>query len=88
MNPDWLNYEYMCMREHENLFNEIAFHWTRIPEYMLFQAGFIHDFNKLRMKRKDVFFEKSKREYFFSSLSGPCIAVYNDYQMFPTASSA
>jgi superfamily II DNA or RNA helicase len=62
MNPDWLNYEYMCMREHENLFNEIAFHWTRIPEKLLFQAGFIHDFNKLRMKRKEVFFEKKQKQ--------------------------
>lgn len=62
MIPEWLKYEHMCIIKHEKETNEKTFHWTRIPEKMLYEAGFIHDFNKLRMQRKEKFYEKKQKQ--------------------------
>ncbi len=56
------NYEYYSIHDHQKNINEISWHWSQIPEYVLYESGFIHDFNKLRMKRKNIY-ETEERYY-------------------------
>lgn len=45
-------YEYYCISYHqENYENQTTYHWSNIPETILFESGFITNFNKLRMQR-------------------------------------
>ncbi len=48
---DWEEYEIFCMKYHQKTHGELTYHWRDIPEKVLFEAGFIHSFNGLRMKR-------------------------------------
>ena len=46
-----LLYEYEISRKHSENENTECFHWSNIPEDWLFESGYIHDFNKHRLKR-------------------------------------
>jgi superfamily II DNA or RNA helicase len=46
-----INFEHKCVEDHQNNYGEITYHWSIIPEYILFDSGFISDFNKLRVQR-------------------------------------
>ena len=68
------NYELYCIDYHQNLTNDETWHWKNIPESILFDSGFVTDFNKLRLRRKDFFEENNKyynivREYGLDGLS-------------------
>ncbi len=68
------NYELYCMKYHRENYNQETYHWQNIPETILFDSGFIHDFNNLRLKRKRVYEEEGKyfnpiREYGLDGLS-------------------
>ncbi len=55
-------YELYSVKHHQQKHGQVAWHWTNVPETVLYNAGFIHDFNVLRMKRKEIF-EKEGRYY-------------------------
>ncbi len=68
------NYEHYCIDYHRNHYDETAWHWTQIPEIVLYESGFVHDFNNLRMKRKERFEEEGTyynpvREYGLDGIS-------------------
>ena len=46
-----LNYEHYCVNQHQVNYNEITYHWTNIPESVLYESGFITNFNELRLRR-------------------------------------
>ncbi len=52
------NYELYCIDYHQNSTNHQTWHWRNIPESILYDSGFVTDFNKLRLRRKDFFEEK------------------------------
>ncbi len=43
------------MKYHHEKYGHTTWHWTNVPESVLYDAGFIHDFNRLRLKRKETF---------------------------------
>ena len=47
-----MQFEHYCINLHQTKYNQIAYHWNNIPEDILFDAGFITDFNQLRLSRK------------------------------------
>ncbi len=49
------DYEFYCIDYHRQNYNQKTYHWKFIPESVLFDAGFITDFNKIRMNRKKMF---------------------------------
>ncbi len=55
----WKNYEYYAIDYHRRTTNHITYHWDSIPEEILEEAGFIHDYNKHRLNRLA---EKKKRD--------------------------
>ena len=68
------NYEYYSIHHHQEKVNKISWHWSQIPEYVLYESGFIHDYNKLRMKRKNVYQTEERyynpiREYGLDGIS-------------------
>lgn len=68
------NYEHYCIDYYRNHYDETAWHWTQIPEIVLYESGFVHDFNNLRMKRKERFEEEGTyynpvREYGLDGIS-------------------
>jgi superfamily II DNA or RNA helicase len=78
----YLQYEYQCINEHIKRFNAIAWHWSHIPEDELYEAGWIHSFNKLRLSRKNKKIEgkdTSFREYGLDGLA-KCGDVYHGIQ--------
>jgi superfamily II DNA or RNA helicase len=46
-------YERYSIEHHRNTTNHITWWWRNIPEIELEKAGFINDYNKLRLKRKE-----------------------------------
>ena len=46
-------YELYSMDYHRNTTNHTTWWWRNIPEIELEKAGFINDYNKLRLKRKE-----------------------------------
>ncbi len=48
------DYEHFSIQFHQNKYNQTSYHWTQLSENMLFEAGFIHDFNELRLRRKSI----------------------------------
>ena len=44
-------YEYEIVRQHSLLPDTIAWHWSCVPEECLYEAGYITDFNKVRLER-------------------------------------
>lgn len=47
-----LMYEFFATGHHETTTKHITYHWSKVPEDELFNAGYIHDFNKWRMRKK------------------------------------
>jgi len=45
-------FEHYCIDLHQNKYNHAAYHWNNIPEDILFECGFITNFNALRIIRK------------------------------------
>ena len=66
-----LDYEFFMCDFHRETKNETVWHWKYIPEGELEKAGFINDYNKLRLgrieKRKNG--ENNIREYGLDGLS-------------------
>jgi len=53
---DWYLYELYSLEDHKKDYhNREVYHWHNVSEEILCEAGFIHDFNKLRLKRKEYF---------------------------------
>lgn len=48
------DYEHFSIEFHQNKYNQPSYHWTQLSEHMLFEAGFIHDYNELRLRRKSI----------------------------------
>ncbi len=68
------NYEHYSIDYHRKNYDAISWHWTQIPETVLYESGFVHDFNNLRMKRKERFEEEGTyynpvREYGLDGIS-------------------
>jgi hypothetical protein len=51
MAPDWRNFECHAIAEHWRLTRHETCAWQHVPEAWLYESGFIHDFNALRMAR-------------------------------------
>ena len=47
----WYDYELYATKHHQNKTNDITYHWKNIPDQILFDSGFINNFNKLRLTR-------------------------------------
>jgi superfamily II DNA or RNA helicase len=45
-------FEHYCVNLHQDKYNHVTYHWNNIPEDILFESGFITDFNTLRLNRK------------------------------------
>jgi superfamily II DNA or RNA helicase len=81
---DFYLYELQCMKYHQNTFGHVTWHWTKIPENVLFESGFIHDFNEYRLKRKLKWEENKEyynplREY---GLDGICLEIRNEVKIY------
>eukprot|EP00965_Chrysotila_dentata_P139726 4619658-Pleurochrysis_carterae.AAC.1 len=48
--PSYVEYELQSVRLLSHTY-ECVYHWNTIPEWVLEDAGFIHDFNKHRLNR-------------------------------------
>ena len=47
-----IDFEYYCVKQHQLIYqNEITYHWSKIPEEVLFKSGFITDYHNIRIKR-------------------------------------
>ena len=53
-----LDYEILCINYHQNHYDQKTFHWKYIPEDILLESGFIHNYNEYRLKRKLKWDEK------------------------------
>ncbi len=67
MNKTWyqfnsFNYELYSIHYHRNSTKQISWYWRDISESILYDSGFITDFNKFRLKKKEIF-ESEKRYY-------------------------
>ena len=49
--PDYTEYEYDVVRVHSERPNTKVWHWSNVPEEHLYEAGYIHNFNKERLER-------------------------------------
>ena len=47
-----LQFEHYCVDLHANKYNHKTYHWNNISEDILYDSGFITDFNTLRLNRK------------------------------------
>ena len=47
-----LKFENYCVDLHANKYNHKTYHWNNISEDILYDSGFITDFNTLRLNRK------------------------------------
>ncbi len=48
----WKEYEHFIIKYHQDTYNHITYHWSNIPEEILYECGFINDTNKIRLQRK------------------------------------
>jgi superfamily II DNA or RNA helicase len=48
----WKEYEHFIIKYHQDTYNHITYHWSNIPEEILYESGFINDTNKIRLQRK------------------------------------
>ena len=56
MIPEWLTYEHQAVERHASTYPKSeVHHWSRVPESMLIDAGYIHDVNQWRLDRKRRF---------------------------------
>jgi superfamily II DNA or RNA helicase len=46
-----LEYEYAVVEYHRNMPNTQVWHWSHVPEYLLFESGYIHDYSRTRKER-------------------------------------
>jgi superfamily II DNA or RNA helicase len=54
--PEWLTYEHQAIEQHAETYPDAeVHHWSRIPETMLTDAGYIHAANQWRLDRKRRF---------------------------------
>ncbi len=54
--PEWLAYEHQAIEQHAATHPEAeVHHWSRVPEIMLTDAGYIHEINRWRLDRKRRF---------------------------------
>jgi superfamily II DNA or RNA helicase len=83
------NYEHYSIDYHRKNYDQTTWHWTQIPETVLYESGFVHDFNNLRMKRKERFEEEGTyynpvREYGLDGISQTIdedgVVIYNGIQ--------
>lgn len=49
---NWKIYEEFVIKYHQDTFNHKTYHWSYIPEELLYESGFINDTNKMRLQRK------------------------------------
>ncbi len=49
---NWRDYEHFIVKYHQDTYNQESYHWSNIPEELLYKAGFINDTNKIRLQRK------------------------------------
>jgi superfamily II DNA or RNA helicase len=47
----WLEYERYIIEHHYKTHNHITWHWPRVPEEHLYNAGYLNDYNKHRLER-------------------------------------
>jgi len=47
----WNQYEHYIVEHHFKKFKHTVWHWSRVPEEHLWNAGYINDFNKHRLER-------------------------------------
>jgi phage/plasmid-associated DNA primase len=59
---DFYLYELQCIKYHQETYGHQSWHWTQIPENVLYESGFIHNGNEYRLKRKLKWEEN--QEYF------------------------
>ena len=65
-----LLYEFFATKYHHDSLGHTTWHWSVIPEDELFKAGWIHDFNKWRlMKRQKNKIDRKFQEYGLDGLS-------------------
>ena len=62
MDVGWKEYEYQCVEYHKKKNGHIVYHESEIPDDELFNSGYIHDFNKLRFRRKGKIRCKKNKE--------------------------
>ena len=43
------------MKYHQEKYGHATWHWMNVPESVLLNSGYIHDFNRLRLKRKEAY---------------------------------
>jgi hypothetical protein len=48
----YLQFEHYCINLHKEKYNHETYHWNNLSEDILFESGFITDFNTLRLNRK------------------------------------
>ena len=53
-NQDYLAYEHFICQYHRESQEQTVWHWNFIPEEELFAAGFINNFNSLRLLRREL----------------------------------
>ena len=79
----WKEYELYCMKYHQEKYGHTTWHWMNVPESVLLESGYIHDFNRLRLKRKEAYerdgvFYNPIREY---GLDGFAVEKRSDDQV-------
>jgi len=67
----FLDYEFQVCEFHREENDETVWHWKHIPEEQLFAAGFITDYNRVRLMRRERMEngENIVREYGFDGIS-------------------
>ena len=71
---NYILYEHFCMDYQRNNFKHITWHWSQIPITILYESGFIHDYNKVRLEWKKKFnetgvYQNPFREYGIDGIS-------------------
>lgn len=81
------NFEHLCVQMHQEQAEQLTYHWSNIPESVLYESGFITNFNELRLRRmanKNANKINSVQEYGLDGISREIIDgknVYNGLQM-------
>ena len=81
---NFLKYEHFCVQYHEKKYGHQTWHWCNIPEEHLEKSGWITDYNRLRLKRKEKKkegLENSLREYGLDGISLDKEGNYHALQM-------
>jgi phage/plasmid-associated DNA primase len=81
---DFHLYEHQCIKYHQETYGHQSWHWTQIPENVLYESGFIHDGNEYRLKKKLKWEEKQEyynplQEY---GLDGIALEINNDEKIY------